>query len=256
MLKQTTTNGLIAHFKSLQYTVHDHEARTSKEHWTLSCPKQHEPFKASVNSLIQAARLGNGVCCATCKRNVKVNKFLEKNYWEALDGETAQHLRCTNEDCGLTIRYNGNYYDFFRCYCRGSSRAFEHAAFKHLSKAFPGAYITKEYLTPAGHKVDIYIKTDSAEYFIEVDDSSHFSAKSTARTISDQKQRDWFISHNEKNPESSFFIRIPNACVTNPKVYSKIKNHSSSPFLLFKLGTVNRYRNMGFPESTQIQCCK
>ena len=182
-----------------------------------------------------------------------MEKFLRKNFWERLNPE-ASLLRCIDPECRLELSYPHNFYDNFRCYCRGTARRFEHYAFKSLQEKMPPtAILTKEFLTPAGHKVDIHIKTETAEYFIEIDDESHFS-RGTAPPPRDEHQHEWFSEAQFDHP--AVFVRIPNACVYNPIVYETIASHFEAEdpekFLLFRLGNVNRYRHLDFPAGCKI----
>ena len=165
-----------------------------------------------------------------------------------------QLIECV--DCKLRYNYCGEYFDFFKCYCRLQIKDDEHVVYKFLQEAFPDAIVGKEKLYRVNHKVDIFLEHEGKKFYLEIDDDSHFARTKKTQKL-DKRVMDVFLQENEENV---FFIRIPIKAIYKPDFctvledFIKTVENDNARILLFQVSGLNRYLPLEIPEN-EIETC-
>jgi hypothetical protein len=251
-IKPSTKQVLTNFFNDLGSTIIDNESSSKVGYWTVECNQCQCPNEIRVSTLIQNKRVGGNIVCVTCKRQVKVDKFLERSRMVLLDDHTPGGctIKCAEEDCGLIYGYNGDFFDHYRCFCQMKIKQDERVIYKFLQETFPDSLMAKEELYLNSHKVDLYIETLGKKFYIEIDDENHF-LKAGARQNLDGEVMRHFL---EQNKEDTYFIRIPTKGVYCQETlliledFIKTVQNDNKRILLFMTSPVNRYLPLDIPE--------
>jgi len=172
---KATKQALTEYVRNQGFDFLDNSATAANAQWVLACPEGHESSH-TITTIRQHMHAGTNIVCPTCKRDHKIQKFLEASDVTLSDGNL---LSCNH--CELSYRYLGCYYNAFSCYCKHKTRKREHALYRALHEVFPGC-LAKEIPYAGGHKCDIVIYIEDVTLFIEVDEIAHkYSTKKKAQ---------------------------------------------------------------------------
>ena len=253
-LKANTKNALVDYFNNTGFTVTNDAANTRNGVWTLECNHCQTDNEVCVATLFQLKRTYSRACCVSCKHRTKVDNFLNRCDMKEIDD---QLIECNQVDCNLRYNYCGDYFDFFKCYCRLQIKDDEHVVYKFLQEAFPDAIMGKEILYRVNHKVDIFLEREGKKFYLEIDDDSHFSRSKKTQKL-DKRVMDVFLQENEENV---FFIRIPIKAIYKPDFctvledFIKTVENDNVRILLFQVSGLNRYLPLEIPEN-EVEICR
>ena len=265
-LRTTTKNALVDYFNNTGFTVTNDVANTRNGMWTLECNQCQTDNEVRVATLFQLKRTYSRACCVSCKQRAKVDNFLNRCDMNEIDNRLIDDrliddrliddrlIECV--DCELRYNYCGDYFDFFKCYCRLQIKDDEHVVYKFLQETFPDAIMAKEILYRVNHKVDICLRHEGKRFLIEIDDDSHFARSKKTQKL-DKRVMDVFLQENEENV---FFIRIPINAIYKPDFrtfledFIKTVENDNARILVFQVSGLNRYLPLEIPENEMETC--
>lgn len=237
---------LIAHIESKGFAVEDSTPSELNQQWSLECPEGHR-YCPTISNLKLCCYQNKAPVCSTCKYNTRLAAFCERSGVTLSENNTL----ITCNECELSYRYFGDFYQIFRCCCKRGSRRTEHALYKELHKLFPGD-LSKEIAFVGSHKADIVIFYEDKRFFVEVDEVAHFSL---TRKEQDKAITKTFLEHRGDN---DFLIRVEDGFIkNNPKgiadaIADSIRDFEDFKVICTRYGGRYRYEHLEIPEDDLI----